>query len=529
METFKIIPILGLKTSVPQNDPSLFQSIGERVALTHDVGGVNLDYKRKFNACTKSWGYKQWSTSATAQATKCMGLFELYDGVNRDHIYFDNGKAYYYDTGIDPVEIAADPVVTFANDDADLYSIVRVGSYVVWADMAEHTPYKWANGDANSTKLIASGTEYKFRYLESFQRRVIGCYSDQTNGDIEVRYSTAWPTTAITSLSYPASNQLYVPNDDPITGIRAMGKDRCFVFGYDSIHSLDYAGTYSTPFRLRNVNSTHGSVNHHSVVSMGDRFYLYNKHYGFCMFTGSQLQPISQSIEIDLQDMNTNYLPLIVGVYVPLTREICWAVPLAGGASNSHLLFYNVDNGMWRKEDRSMRYVDEWRMYDNYTWNSFITELGGGSAVWPGSPARWGDYTHHKERLVYSNSDGQLYYSYGEDAAGSDLNGYRVEPVLDFGDAQRREVINEIWFGINVIGSYSLDAYYRSGETLGELIAQSWTSIGSLSCDSPADPVIYPDGLTAKRLHQLKWGTDLKDEKFEINHITFKYEAGERY
>ena len=529
MQSFKIIPILGLKTSVPQNDPSLFQHIADGVALTHDVGGVNVDYKRKFNACTKSWGYSQWSNSATSEATKCMGLFELYDGANRNHIYFDNGKVYYYDTGVDPVEITASPAVTFANDDIDLYSIIRVGSYVVWADRAEHTPYKWQSGDANSSKLIASGTEYKFRYLESFQRRVIGCYSDQTDGDIELRYSTAWPSTAITSLNYPAENQLFIPNDDPIVGIKTLGKDRCFVFGNNSIHSLDYVATYSTPFRLRNVNSNHGCVNHHCVVSLGDRMFLYNSEYGFCIFTGSQLQPISQAIEIDLQNMNTNYLPQIVGVYVPLTREICWAVPLSGGAANSHLLFYNIDTGMWRKEDRAMRYVDQWRMYDNYTWNDFIAELGGGSATWPAAPARWGDYTLHKERLVYSNEDGQLYYSFGEDAGGSNIDGHRIEPVLDFGSSERREIVCEIWFGINAIGAYSIDVYYRSGDTLGELDLQSWTSIGSVSCNSPSDPVIYPQGLNAKRLHQIKWGTDLKDEKFEVNYIILKYETGDKY
>jgi hypothetical protein len=215
MQQFAIKPILGRKTDVPQDSESLFKMIGEGVALTHDVGGINFDTTRKNNACTKSYGTVEWSNSATAQATKCLGLFMLYDGTNRDHIYFDNGKCYVYDASLDPVVKEDSGSTTFATDNVDLYSIIQVGSYMVFADRAETTPYKWKNGDANLTKLCASGTEYKFRYLVNFQRRVIGLYSDQSEGNIDVRWSTDWPTTAITSLNYPAANQLYIPSDDP--------------------------------------------------------------------------------------------------------------------------------------------------------------------------------------------------------------------------------------------------------------------------------------------------------------------------
>lgn len=531
MNTFKIIPVLGLKTSVQQDDPTLFRFVGENVAYTHDVGGVNVDYKRKHNACTKSWGLSQWSNSANAQATKCMGLYELYDSSgNRNYIYFDNGLAYYYDSNHDPTEIAAAAPVTFASDDADFYSIIKVGDYVVWADYAEHTPYKWKHGDANSSKLIQSGTEYKFRYLASFQRRVIGAYSDQTDGDIDVRWSTAWPTTAITSLNYPAANQLYIPNDDPIVSVMPMGRDRCFIGCENSIHSLDYTENYSTPFKCRTVNSQQGPINQFSIINMGGPHFFFNKYYGFCSFDGQRITPISQDIELDLQDMNNEYVNRIYGDYVPLTRELVWAVPLDGGSVNSHLLFYQLDTGNWRKEDKVVRCVNSQRMYDNYTWNDFIDELGGTGATWPASPARWADYTHHKYRLAYANTDGHLYYSYGEsDLSGSNLDGYRIEPILDFGDSNRREVINEIWFSIGVVGNYSIDVYYRSGETTGELVGQGWTSIGSISCNSPSDPVLYPQGLSAKRLHQIKWGTNLNNEKFEVNAITFKYVTEDRY
>jgi hypothetical protein len=104
LREFKIMPILGLKTDVPPNDPSLFQSIGENVAATHDTGGINFDVTRKRNTATRSRGYVQWSNSANSQATKCQGLFELFDGTNRDHIMFDNGRFFLYDSNGDPNE-----------------------------------------------------------------------------------------------------------------------------------------------------------------------------------------------------------------------------------------------------------------------------------------------------------------------------------------------------------------------------------------------------------------------------------------
>jgi hypothetical protein len=102
--TFKIMPILGLKTDVPADDPSLFQSISEGVVATHDTGGINFDMSRKRNTATRSHGYVQWSNSANAKATKCLGLFELNDGTNQNHIAFDNGRFYVYDSSIDPNE-----------------------------------------------------------------------------------------------------------------------------------------------------------------------------------------------------------------------------------------------------------------------------------------------------------------------------------------------------------------------------------------------------------------------------------------
>jgi len=518
----KLIPVLGRKTSVPPDDPSMFQWIGDTTALTHDAGGVNFDLERKKNACSKSYGKTEWSNSATAQATKCMGLAELDDGTNLNHIYCDNGKIYYYDSALDPQDISGG--VTFANDSIDLYSFVKVGDYIVLADRAEHTPYKWKHADANVSKLIASGTEYKFRYLMTFQRRVFGLYSDQTDGDIDIRWSTSWPGTAIGSLNFPATNQLYVPNDDPITGGKTMGVDKAYIYCRDSIQRIVYFQDFETPFRIYTAVPQQGCPGHHSIVSLGNRHFLFNKNYGFVEYRGGQEfpyggRPISADIEDIIQDFDVDFYSMIVGAAVPLTRQIAWAVPFTGDSTPSHILFYNYETGQWTIEDKAMRFISNWRMYDNFTWNNLITELGGTGATWNDAGTNtWAYYTSNRQRLAMSNTDGKLYYRAGETDAGSALDGYRIEPVVDFGNKYRRDLLQEIWFDIAYGGNFSIDVSWRGGDTTGELVDASWTSLGSVSCNDPTVPAIRNISQSA-RMHQIKWGTDAASEPWRVNGI----------
>jgi len=524
MESLKILPFLGRKTDVPANDPSMFYEGG----ITHDAGGLNFDLYRKRNACTKSYGYQQWSNTANAQATKCLGLFELYDGTNRDYIMFDNGKMFVYDSALDPVIKQDGGSTTFATDDKDLYSVIRVGSYVVFADRGENTPYKWKNGDANLTKLIQSGTEFKFRYLMNFQRRVVGLYSDQTDGSIDIRWSTSFPTTAITSMNFPAANQLYVPNDDPITGGATMGQDRAFIYCEKSINQLVYYPDYELPFRLNTVVADQGTASPHSIVTVGNSHYMFNAGYGFCEYRGgnefpSGGRPISEDIESDLQAINTTYYDLIVGTFVPMTREIVWTVPLIGATTPNRLLFFNVDTRQWRFEDKVMRSVDNWKAFTGYTWNNLITDLGGTGAIFSSAGTRaWSYYASERQRLMYGNTDGQVYHHSGETLDGSALDGHRIEPILDFGSAEVNTFLKEIWFDIGNVGDWSIDVSWRGGDTVGEVEAASWTAMPSLSINSPSRPIV--NVAQNARLHQIKWGTDGASELFEVHGITLKYD-----
>lgn len=526
LASYRILPILGLKTGVSAHDPTLLQLIDDGVALSHDVGGVNVDYRRLRGSCSKSHGYVQFSNSANGQATKCLGLLELYDGTNRNHFIFDNGKCYNYDGNRNPVLLEDAASTTFNTTTNEQYCMLTFGGYMIFTDYGNHTPYKWKHGDSNLTKLIQSGTEYKFRYLEEFQRRIIGAYSDQTNGDIEIRWTDPLPTWA--SLDFASGHQLYKPQgDDSITGLKKMGSNSLYIYGESSISRLDYYPDASAPFGMVTMISGQGCTNHHSIVSVGQRHFLFNRDYGFCEYNGgfefpSGGRPISEDIEIDIAAMNSDYYGAIVGTFVPMTQEICWAVPLSGDTTPSHLLFYHIKDRTWRKEDKAMYYVDTWLTYSSYTWNDFISDIGGTSSLWSDATTyTFSKYAAQLHRLVYANTDGHVYYQSSEAKAGAALNGYRIEPILSFGDEVNRDLLLEIWFGLAYTGDFSIDVYWRGGETVGECLDSVWTALTSVDCNDPSAAVSYCNQIA--RFHQIKWGTDAADERFVVNDITFKY------
>ena len=533
MKTFRIIPILGQKTDVLPDDPAMFQMAGEGVALTHAAGGKNYSLKRTKNACVKSLGQAIKSNTANAQKTLCMGMFELYDGTNRNLFFFDNGKVYKYDASWDPAEVVVVTTpVLFAKDSGDLYSIIRVGAYIVWADRAENEPHKWKHGDANSTTLMynsnaapGSTTVYKFRYLGSFQRRVIGLYSDQTNGNIDIRWSSDWPTTAITALNFPAANQLWVPNDDPITGGASLGRDKYYIFCENSIQQLVYYPDYSTPFRAFTTVPHQGCASHHSIVGANGLLYFYNENYGFCSYNGGNtIIPISDDILTDLQSMTQSYLPKIVGKHIPPLRQIHWTVPLDGNTECNYILIYNYDTGQWEIEDKVARWIDYWQLYTSMTWTQLEAAVGGTGLWSDAGSATWADYIAAGNRPVYGKTDGHLYMSATEASAGSDMNGYREEPIISFGNSKRYDTVQEIWFDIGGSGGFNIDISYRTGNTTGEIIGKPFESLGAISCNNPSDAKLHIN--KNARLHQLRWGTDNKDQKFTVSGIDFKYIEG---
>jgi len=531
-------PILGLKTNVPQNDLSLFQQLGEGVYATHAVDSINVGYSRPRNVAKKSFGKTVWTSSAIATTQYCVGMFELFDGTNRVPWVMmvdggsGDGRLFKCSTRA-PTRIS-DVVdhggaVEFRDDEEYLWSAIRYGNYMVFTDFAEHTPYSVDHNDTTCEKAIAAGTEFKFRYLESFQRRIIGAYSDQTNGHLEIRWSGA-NETCQTDLEFAAANQLFRGNDDPITGIKKMGFNACYLYGDNSIDRIVYYPNYSAPFGLTNMVSNEGSANHHSIVDAGGRHFLFNSHYGFCEYRGGIVfpeggKPISENIEDKVALIDNNHYSLIVGKFFSAQKEICWSVPANGNSSNSQLWYYSLESGNWRFEDKEAKYIDYWQLNTGLTWTELIAL---GYTTWQdiiNIGLNWIDFVDINPKLVMSNTDGHIYEYAGEKDDTKIYDSYRVEPILPAGD--RHSLLEEIWFGLTEVGNFSLTVYYRGGGTVGEVESATWESLGTVSCDSPDYPVVRCG--KNNLYHQIKWGSNQSNDRFGVNDIVFKLAPGGRY
>lgn len=525
--TLKILPYLGRKTNCPADSNSMFQSLSDSgsVLATFDAGGVNFDLRRDRNSCMKSRGFDKYTSAPNSEATKCFGLKELYDGTNRNFIMFDNGKVFVVNSSTLALDDITASGVTFANSNIDLYSSISFGGYMIFADRAEHTPYKWTHGDAEVSKLILSGTEYKFRYLEEFQNRIIGAYSDQTNGDLEIRWTDALPPWA--TLDFPDANQLYKPiGDDRITGIKRLGTDTCILYSENSISRIEYYPTTS-PFSLVRSVAGYGASNHHSIVSARGSHFFFCTDYGFCRYDGgaefpSGGAPISENIEQDVATISREGQKLIVGTYLPIYDEICWAVPLNASTYNTHLLFYNLSTGQWRLEDKRMTYVNSFLVGEALTWAQFATEIGG-TSTWGelDSPTLvWASFAPQLSSLVFASTDGHIYRYKTESLDGAPIDGYRIEPMLDFGQPLRRDTLTEIWLDIAQQNNVSISIWWRGGDTVGELETMQWENLGTVTCNNLC---AYLATYRTARIHQIKWGTSGANEPFNVPGITMKY------
>ena len=527
MAEFTIYPILGRKTNVPADSPAMFKQFGDGIA-THDAGGVNFDLQQKKGACSRSNGFDFYTTVATGEATKCLGLFQLNASANTDHIYIDNGK-FYYISGTTQTKIEDAGTTTFATDDTDLYSFVRVGDWVLFADYAEHATQAWKNGEANLIPAISGGGSYEFRIIDYWKQRVIGLHSAETNGDIEVRWSNTLPVPG-TSLTYAAGDQLYIPNDDPIRGGGELGVNSYCIYCEDSIQQMSYSPDYETPFQLYTVVPGQGCVNHHSIVSLGDRHFMFNKNYGFCEYRGGTTfphgKPISEDIEDSIRDISADYYNLIVGAYIPLERQIIWTVPANGNSSPNTLFVYDIDTQQWDFRQISARCVSSFKLNDDLTWVGLTNLFSGSTTVWDDIPAtaKWADYASTLRKPVFGNTNGHLTYRIGNSVPTYQMNGYRIEPVLNFGDSRKVKTINKIHFSLGIVGDYDMTVHYRTGNTLGELEASGWTATENMSMNSPNDATINTN--ITGRLIQIKWGTYIDEAPFEVDRIVFDYTVG---
>jgi hypothetical protein len=310
-----------------------------------------------------------------------------------------------------------------------------------------------------------------------------------------------------------------------------MGKNACMVYTNDSINRLDYYVNYTNPFGFTTIIENQGFVNHHGIVDAGGMHFGFNKNYGFCRFDGSRNfpsggKPISYPIENWVRDIRSSTYPHIIGALHSFRNEICWTVALEGSTTPNAMLFYDYMQDTWRRKDFIAYYIAPIVISTDLTWTKLTTDLGATDWLSQGN-LRWSDLVNETQDLSFSATNGKLYYHGTEGDDGSALDGYRIEPVLDFGRPNDRDLLLEIWFNFVEIGDYSLYVYHRSGDTVGECKGAAWVALDEVSCNSPGNAVTRL--ADTNRFHQIKWGTDAAGEPFVVNKIEFKYEPEGRY
>jgi hypothetical protein len=307
---------------------------------------------------------------------------------------------------------------------------------------------------------------------------------------------------------FGAANQLYVPNDDSISGVAKMGENSLYVLCENSIQQIVHYPSNLTPFQAYTVVSDQGCSAPHSVVALSDRIYFYNVNYGFCEYRGGNSFPyggipISYPINSIVLSSNTKYcMSRIVGKYIPTRRQVIWNIAYGTYQYPDRFIIYDIDTGNWTIHNEEAYYLDVWKT----------------------------GTTAPLTRVFFENDDGYV-YAYEGNSRYFDVTGFtefafdmsRTEPVLDFGNPRRTDLITEIWFDIPVAVNVTITVQWRGGDTLGELSAASFATIGTISANSPSQPFISTS--QSARLHQILWTASSMTD-LQVNGITFKYQPG---
>ena len=210
------------------------------------------------------------------------------------------------------------------------------------------------------------------------------------------------------------------------------------------------------------------------------------------------------------------------GTLIPFTDEIAWAVAVDGSTLNNKILFYNTKTGQWRHENKAARVLDIWQLMSTMTWDDLVVLTDD---EWP-SAKSWAYYINESSKLVFDDNAGNVFSSTSEGDNASNWDGYRIEPVLPLPNQYNHRLL-EIWLSVAEQVNASIDFYWRGGDTVAEVEQEPWTSLGSISMNKPSNPVLYTD--KTARLHQIKWGTDLKSEPFSVNDIKVGFVSQGKY
>ena len=135
-----------------------------------------------------------------------------------------------------------------------------------------------------------------------------------------------------------------------------------------------------------------------------------------------------------------------------------------------------------------------------------------------------GEFISEKKVMGYSGTDGHMYYDGTEEDNGTLWTAARNEPVMDFGNPLRKDLLNEIWFNLSETCDYTIYVKHRGGNTVGEAINADWKSCDNLSGDDPELPIVRLKATDnqAYRYHQIQWFSS-GTVPMQIREIIFDY------
>ena len=549
---FKILPILGLKTNVPVDDPSLIKMIGNNAGLSYDVGGTNITYNRQRNCCTKSLGDDQWSNSAitTPSTPNFMYYFDTFS--TKKNYIFRGDEGYVYDTLEDPSEYPLQ-YITYSNLANGGGDGTIVSGDTVTGDTTSTSATVVCGTTSSSGSLYikdVTGGTGNFSASESLtfnsSEETADCDSVIQEKDLRPTDAVLYGETVIFSAINSGAHSGMTPfiwtsgdgeNFYPlITGTDAT----LYVFKYINewynhiigLHTSETNGEGSirwTEALPSGSNLTFPSANQiykpgndeiTGSAKFGRNLFLVYGRNSICKldYYPSATPAFGATMLIDnLGIEDQKCLINAYGSHWFFNKSYGFIQYNGSGSINTeNIISKDIENiiatidfskitQITGKHVRGSRQL-VWAITTTQAWPDTLLYFDVDSRTWSREDRTdaniiimdsWPDDvgTEDVHKLVFSgSSDGHVYYKNGEvldSVSGTLFDAYRIEPAMYFHDAKRKKFLKSIWFGIDSGDNAYLDVYYRNGNTVYDLETKSWQFIGSLYLRTDGDSVIH--------------------------------------
>ncbi len=204
------------------------------------------------------------------------------------------------------------------------------------------------------------------------------------------------------------------------TRIRAIVSafDEVLIFKDKSMHRL--AGTYPGEFSLTQVYGSEGTLAPRTVVYNGTNLYFLSCD-GLCIYNGTSVSTMADEGDRKLKEIWARINPSTIDLACAVLKDsiIYLAVPLDGSAVNTHVIEYDIANGIYSVI--ALPGVDDW----------LILREG------------------QKETLLYL--DGRTVYAYGKGYTfhGEAINSSWISPMITCGSLSSKKSTGRIYMTVD--------------------------------------------------------------------------------